>query len=142
MPRGIRKQNRILLVEDERPVRELVAAAVLGAGCEVASHQRSRSAGVGRFVQTDLALIDVSLPTGSGWLVGAKLKFSYPGLKLAFLIDKAGDEDRRLAKFLCTSSILNKPLTAAKVLESLGGRPASRYAQLAGQLRWPPPAAD
>jgi signal transduction histidine kinase len=83
---------RILVVEDESHVRDMLVEVLVGQGHEIVS----RSDGVSALASLegppfDLALIDVSMPGMSGWDVAKRLREAQPHVPIA-LVTGWGDQ--------------------------------------------------
>jgi len=83
---------RILVVEDEATVRDMLVDLLSGQGHDVVAHQDGASALArareGRF---DLALVDLSMPGMSGWDVAKGLREAQPQIPIA-LVTGWGDQ--------------------------------------------------
>lgn len=86
------RSARILVVEDERPVREVLVDLLARQGHEVIACEDGRSA-LARAdgPPFDLALVDLSMPGLSGWEVAKGLRASQPGVPIA-LVTGWGDQ--------------------------------------------------
>jgi signal transduction histidine kinase/ActR/RegA family two-component response regulator len=86
------RSARILVVDDEPPVREVLVDLLAGQGHEVIACEDGRSA-LARAEGSpfDLALVDLSMPGLSGWEVAKGLRASQPGVPIA-LVTGWGDQ--------------------------------------------------
>jgi signal transduction histidine kinase/ActR/RegA family two-component response regulator len=86
------RSARILVVDDEPPVREVLVDLLAGQGHEVIACEDGRSA-LARAdgPPFDLALVDLSMPGLSGWEVAKGLRASQPGVPIA-LVTGWGDQ--------------------------------------------------
>jgi DNA-binding response OmpR family regulator len=131
----VRKANKVLVVDDERSVRELVCATLRSAGHEVLSAGDGQKAlCIAHRFQPDIVLLDITLPLESGWLVAAKLKMLGDSPAIVFLSSGLNDEDHRLSRFLEGAAVWRKPLSAERVLEGMARleREALTATKLAG----------
>ncbi len=113
--------ERVLVVEDEDPVRVLVERILTGAGYRVASCRDAgeglRRAGDGDF---SLLLSDVILPGGTnGRDMAAELKKSRPGLKVLFMSGYSGDAIARRGVLEPGARLMQKPFTRDAVLRAV-----------------------
>ena len=86
------RRGRILVVEDERAVRDVLVDVLRGQGHEVVACMDGTTA----LAQIDgpafdLALVDLSMPGLSGWEVAEKLRAARPGVSIA-LVTGWGDQ--------------------------------------------------
>jgi DNA-binding response OmpR family regulator len=67
-PRGVKKRRRVLVVDDDRDLRELLAAVLSSAGYEVLTAENGAAAlSVLRAVLPDLIILDLMMPVMNGW---------------------------------------------------------------------------
>src|SRR5262245_29929922 len=90
-PRASRS-GRILVVEDERAVREVLVDVLRGQGHEVVACMDGAAA-LAQIEGSpfDLALVDLSMPGLSGWEVAEKFRAARPGMPIA-LVTGWGDQ--------------------------------------------------
>ena len=86
------RSARILVVEDESPVREMLVDVLAGQGHDVVARADGASA-LARLDDPafDLALVDLSMPGMSGWDVAKALRAAQPQLPIA-LVTGWGDQ--------------------------------------------------
>ena len=74
---------RILVIDDEESIRNVLCTLLEGAGYEVMEAQNGR-AGIQqcRRVSVDLVITDIIMPEGEGLETIRELRRSYPGLKI------------------------------------------------------------
>jgi signal transduction histidine kinase/DNA-binding response OmpR family regulator len=81
-----RRSARLLLIEDEPPVRDVVREMLEAGGyAVVAAAGGAEGLALCQTEPVDLVLTDVSMPEMSGWDVAAKLSERFPGLAVGFL---------------------------------------------------------
>jgi signal transduction histidine kinase/ActR/RegA family two-component response regulator len=86
------RSARILVVEDEASVREVLVDLLAGQGHEVVACEDGKSAlTVAEGPPFDLALVDLSMPGLSGWEVAKGLRAARPNLPIA-LVTGWGDQ--------------------------------------------------
>lgn len=111
------QQPRVLLVEDDLPIRTAVAAALGAAGYEVrAESDGSRIAEVAREHKPDLAVLDVHLPFGpDGFGIARQLR-SGSTMPIMFLTAADAVEDRLAGFGAGADDYLVKPFSMAELL--------------------------
>jgi signal transduction histidine kinase/DNA-binding response OmpR family regulator len=81
-----RRSARLLVIEDEPPVREVVCDMLEAGGyAVVAAGGGAEGVALCQAEPVDLVLTDVSMPEMSGWDVAARLSEQFPGLPVGFL---------------------------------------------------------
>jgi CheY-like chemotaxis protein len=119
----------VLLVEDDDPVRELIARALWANGFEVvaaASGEEALDLAHGR--QVDLLLSDVLLPNQNGFETAHQIHARSPQIPIVFMSGYYDQAVAEAAHLDITSTILQKPFAMADLLEHL------RAAYAASQL--------
>jgi two-component system response regulator GlrR len=123
-----RRSARLLLIEDEPPVRDVVREMLEAGGYAVVTAAGgAEGLALCQTEPVDLVLTDVSMPEMSGWDVAAKLSERFPGLAVGFL---TGWGDRldpdELARY-GVRFVLAKPVEARhlvrQVVEALESSP-------------------
>jgi CheY-like chemotaxis protein len=123
-----RRPTRVLLIEDEPPVRDVVREMLEAGGYAVVTAAGgAEGLALCQTEPVDLVLTDVSMPEMSGWDVAAKLSERFPGLAVGFL---TGWGDRldpdELARY-GVRFVLAKPVEARhlvrQVVEALESSP-------------------
>jgi DNA-binding response OmpR family regulator len=67
-PRSVKSRRRILVVDDDRDLRELLAAVLSSAGYEVLMAENGAAAlSVLRTILPDLIILDLMMPVMNGW---------------------------------------------------------------------------
>jgi two-component system cell cycle sensor histidine kinase/response regulator CckA len=111
---------RILLVEDEAPLRRLAERALLGAGYMVETAPDAEEAAA-RFAGPPPALLlsDVSLPGQDGLALARAARAAWPGLPVLLM---SGYAEAALGTDLAAEGIgfLDKPFTPAALLAAVG----------------------
>lgn len=116
---GPPSQPRLLVVEDEALVRELIVLELEDAGYAVVEAEDGPTAI--RLLETydDIALLftDIRLPGGlTGWDIAEKARALRPGLPVIYTTGFSRDELRLVAG----AHFLKKPYRPAAVLEAVG----------------------
>ncbi len=106
----------ILVAEDDRALREAVASAVRGAGCEVAVVGDGAAAVRAlRSATPDVVLLDIGLPFVDGWRVLAEIQG--PSQPSVIIISARGDqEDKVRALDMGADDYLAKPFGTEELL--------------------------
>lgn len=110
----------VLLVEDDDPVRELIARALRANGFEVvaaASGEEALDLEDGRHV--DLLLSDVMLPNQNGFETAHQIHARSPNIPIVFMSGYYDQAVAEAAHLDISSTILQKPFAMADLLEHL-----------------------
>jgi signal transduction histidine kinase/CheY-like chemotaxis protein len=119
-----RRTGKILVIEDEVPLRRLVVKVLKGAGYDVIEAVNGEEALVlaSRHPSIDLVLSDVVMPVVSGPELVARLKATRPELVVLFM----SGYDRALIDQKSAANFLPKPFSPrtllARVAELIGGQ--------------------
>ncbi|HJM42776.1 MAG: ATP-binding protein [Nitrospinota bacterium] len=112
--------RRILIIEDEEEVTELVAEILQGGGhtAEFATDPRD---GLDRFKNGtfDIVITDLSMPEMPGWLVAEEIRRLNPSVPLILLTGWGGQLDPERLKANHIDSVLSKPINRADILNSV-----------------------
>jgi two-component system CheB/CheR fusion protein len=114
--------RRIVVVEDNRELRELLAELLSVCGHEVQVAATGREAlAVIAATTPDVALVDIGLPDLDGCEVARRIRGGPAGraLQLVALTGHADEEDRRMALAAGFDDFLIKPVEAAQLLAVL-----------------------
>jgi CheY-like chemotaxis protein len=106
----------ILIVDDEKPIRDLVSLILTRAGHEVAVAEDAGQAL--RFLEQgvpDLMLTDIVMPGMSGLALAAQAHHRRPGLRVMFMSGFASQYEGELSGSVC----LSKPFTASQLLAAV-----------------------
>lgn len=109
---------KILIVDDEADVCQLLATALRDEGYEVGTAKDGDDA-MREFAcfRPDLILLDVMIPEQDGFLVCAKIKLIEPAPKVVFVTALPEGESDRMANYLHSDGIIHKPFTIRQILE-------------------------
>jgi DNA-binding response OmpR family regulator len=124
--------TRIVVIEDEQPIRRGVVDALRASGYEVAEaadgacgQQEAVRSGV------DLVLLDLLLPRRSGLEVLAEVRKVRPSLPVIILTARGGEDDRVRGLKMGADDYVVKPFSARELLARIeavlrrsGGRPS------------------
>ncbi len=113
-----RGSGTVLLVEDEKAVRELATEALTAAGW----HVRAAGDGASALAQAagqpiDLVISDVVMPGMSGWELCRRLDRERPGLPVIFISGYAGDQTPPEIASRPRTIFLGKPFRLAELVE-------------------------
>jgi CheY-like chemotaxis protein len=118
--------ERILLAEDEQPVREIVARTLRRHGYTVDETHDGREAlqhWMAGPDDYDLVLTDVVMPTMGGWELGQRLRELRPDIRVIYM---SGYSDEVMAQHGVTSTrdlaLLQKPFAPRDLLAALRAR--------------------
>jgi two-component system OmpR family response regulator len=101
-------RGRVLVIEDDEPLRELVATVLCDAGYQVTATRAVREAvGVLREWRPDLVVMDLRMPDADGWAAGAPQRRSVFADVPLLILTAASDVERR-ARAVATP-VLAKP---------------------------------
>jgi DNA-binding response OmpR family regulator len=128
-------ENRILVVDDDASVREMLARVLAGEGYLVSAAADGASAlEIAAATKIDLVLLDLNMPGKSGWDTFERLSAENPLLPV--IIVTARSNQLFTAMGAGVGALLEKPLHFPKLLQTvqqLLAEPAeSRLARMAG----------
>ena len=117
---------RILIVEDERTLREGLTDLLSAAGHDVVAHDGGRSAvDCGTHEAFDLVLLDLMLPDLDGIEVCRRLRRARPSLYILMLTARGSEDDRVAGLDAGADDYLTKPFAVRELLariKALGRR--------------------
>jgi hypothetical protein len=127
-----RRPTRVLLIEDEPPVRE-VMREMLEAGGYVVAEAAGGAEGLAHCEAepVDLVLTDVSMPEMSGWDVAAKFSERWPGLPVGFLTGWGDRLDPAELARLGVRFVLAKPIEARRLIRQVADALESNSSRIA-----------
>jgi two-component system, OmpR family, response regulator len=113
-------EARLLVVDDERTILELLAGSLRFAGFEVVTAasgaEALRAAAASR---PDLVLLDVMMPDGDGFEVVRQMRSSGPDIPVIFLSARDGVSERVAGLALGGDDYVTKPFSLDEVLERI-----------------------
>jgi two-component system OmpR family response regulator len=113
-------EARLLVVEDEEMILELLAGSLRFAGFEVmtaaSGAEALRAAAASR---PDLMLLDVMMPDGDGFEVVRRMRSSGPDVPVIFLSARDGVRERIAGLALGGDDYVTKPFSLDEVLERI-----------------------
>ena len=111
---------RILVVEDERLVRDALEFILKGQGHQVTSAESGEKA-LEAFAEAehDIALVDLGLPGRNGYDVAQELKRRKPGMPVLLVTGWGGDIDRDRARRIGVDGVVNKPYEPQELLRAI-----------------------
>ena len=111
---------RILHVDDEPDIRLLISASLHEFGYVVATAGTSAEAlELAKQFKFDLCILDVRLPDDSGIELCKKIQVLQPKVPVLYYSAYASDEEQEAALSVCGDSYLKKPVSAAKLEETI-----------------------
>jgi len=117
---------RILIVEDERTLREGLTDLLSAAGHDVVAHERGRPAvDCGTREAFDLVLLDLMLPDLDGVEVCRRLRRARPSLPILMLTARGSEDDKVAGLEAGADDYLTKPFAVRELLariQALGRR--------------------
>jgi DNA-binding response OmpR family regulator len=120
---------RILIVEDERTLREGLSDLLSAAGHEVIAHENGREAVESGIQQVfDLVLLDLMLPDLDGIEVCRRLRRARPSLHILMLTARGSEDDKVAGLEAGADDYLTKPFAVRELLArvtALGRRAAA-----------------
>jgi two-component system, OmpR family, response regulator len=113
-------EARLLVVDDEQTILELLAGSLRFAGFEVVTAasgaEALRAAAASR---PDLVLLDVMMPDGDGFEVVRQMRSSGPDIPVIFLSARDGVSERVAGLALGGDDYVTKPFSLDEVLERI-----------------------
>lgn len=108
--------TRIMVIEDERPIRQLLYYQLSGAGYDLKCYPSGR-AGLERFLfdQPDLVLLDVMMPDMSGWETCRQIRAA-SNVPIIMLTSKDSDSDVVTGLSLGADDYITKPFNLPLLL--------------------------
>lgn len=107
----------VLLVEDDEPVRELLARLLADRGLEVLAVSSGEEAlDVERARRIDLMLSDVMLPGQNGFEVARLIRQRSPQMRILFMSGYVNQNAARADEFDLGTMLLQKPFTVADLM--------------------------
>ncbi|MBD8103817.1 MULTISPECIES: response regulator transcription factor [Plantibacter] len=115
-------QIRVLIVDDEEGIRELLAEVLTGQGWTVETASTGMSAvRTALTFQPDIAVLDIVLPDFSGLDVLDRIRTQLPDIRVLFLTANDAVEDRILGIDAGGDDYVTKPFSIDEVVSRLRG---------------------
>jgi nitrogen-specific signal transduction histidine kinase len=116
----LRGRERVLLVEDEDPVREVSARLLRRAGYSVVEHKDGHSA-LREFEQNsfDILVTDMVMPGMGGRELARRVRSTEPSLPIVFMSGYTDDEELRSSVLDSRALFIEKPFTPELLLSKL-----------------------
>ncbi len=112
-----KQKPRVLVVEDDRPIRSSLEVALAREGYEVeACEDAHRISQMAQQFRPDLAILDVHLPGGPDGYTAARVLRSSSDIPILFLTAADGIEDRLAGFEAGGDDYLSKPFSMAELL--------------------------
>ncbi|PZA06128.1 MULTISPECIES: response regulator transcription factor [unclassified Meiothermus] len=106
---------RVLLVDDDPAIREVLGAYLRQEGYEVVEAVDGLEA-LGKIPQANLVVLDLMLPRLSGWELARELRRDYPELPVLMLTAKGEEEERIRGLDLGADDYVVKPFSPREVV--------------------------
>ena len=122
-PSAAAGQGRILIVEDEKPIQQLLKAVFERAGYQTLLADDGRQAidrHADKLAAIDLAIVDLLMPRLDGLETSRELRQRKPDLKIILMSGFAPEELSSKLGELIVSAILQKPFKSENVLSIVG----------------------
>ena len=111
---------RILIVEDDKDIARALQLRLVNKGFEVSvAHDAATATIVARKAKPDVALLDISMPGGSGFDVAERLLGIFGSLPMIFLSADGRAEMRTKAKEMGALHFFAKPFVAEDLVAAL-----------------------
>jgi DNA-binding response OmpR family regulator len=108
--------GRILIVDDEAPIRRVLRAALAAKGYEVMEAERAEDAlALMRSEKCDLTLLDINMPGITGLDLCRKLRSSSDLTHVVVVVMSTGEEHRAQALDAGADDYLSKPFGVTQV---------------------------
>jgi two-component system chemotaxis response regulator CheY len=121
MPNAPTKRLRILVVDDEKVMRELLMLHLKEAGYEVLAAEDPVAAGpLVLKEKPDLLIVDVHMPYMTGYEFVAALKSDPETRDIPVIFLSTDDDVADQARTLGAAAFLSKPVTVDKLLKAVG----------------------
>lgn len=110
----------VLLVEDDRAVSEAVAMRLQANGFDVTQTYDAATATMAiRKAAPDVALLDINMPAGNGFVVAERLKRLDSSTPFIFMTASNREESRTKALSMGAKGYLEKPFSAQALLTAI-----------------------
>jgi DNA-binding response OmpR family regulator len=135
------KPRRILLIEDDRDIAELVRLHLVDLGCEV-DHANDGAVGLAQAQSQryDLVILDLMLPGLDGLEICKRLRAGADYLPILMTTSKASELDRVLGLELGADDYLTKPFSVGELMARVKAIFRRVDAMAAAAAEPPPPA--
>jgi two-component system, NtrC family, response regulator PilR len=111
---------RILHVDDDPDIRLMISASLHEFGYVVATAGTNAEAlELARQLKFDLCILDVRLPDGNGIELCQEIHNLQPKTPVLYYSAYASDEEQEAALSVCGDAYLKKPVSAAKLEETI-----------------------
>ena len=114
---------RVLVVDDEANIAELISMALRYEGCEVtaAAHRRPRPSSTAKTFGPDAVVLDMMLPDFDGLEVLRRMRAADPDVPVLFLTARDAVEDRVAGLTAGGDDYVTKPFSLEEVVARLRG---------------------
>ena len=114
-------QRRILIVDDDPHVCRVMSYALGKAGyCVEAAYSAGEALASASAQPPELAVLDLGLPDGDGFLLCRKLKALLPHLRVVILTGRSSSEDSQQASAAGADEYMTKPFSPTALDRAIG----------------------
>ncbi|PYK03079.1 MAG: hypothetical protein DME35_09900 [Verrucomicrobia bacterium] len=115
-------KTHVLHVDDDPDIRLLISASLRDFGYVVATAgTKAEALELAKQFKFDLCILDVRLPDGSGIELCQNILDLQPKVPVLYYSAYASDEEQEAALSVCGDAYLKKPVSAAKLEETISG---------------------
>ena len=133
------RRTRVLVVEDDRNIVDLIQANLAVRGYEVATcADAAKAVGTFEAENPDLVLLDLNLPNGDGFELCRQLR-ERSGVGIIVVSARRGEHDKVRALNLGADDYLTKPFGVEELLARIGATLRRTRAAAGGGAELPPP---
>jgi DNA-binding response OmpR family regulator len=113
--------TRVLIVDDDTAIRELLMTLLRLEGVEVAAAENGEAALAAVAAQRpDVVVVDVQMPGMDGYDLCRRLKVDASGPRVVMLSGHTSSQDERDGRAAGADAFLRKPFSPLELLETLG----------------------
>ena len=115
-------KKSILVIEDTKSVRQILAAMLVDEGYEVVTAIDGKDGlDLAKRERPDLIILDVMLPEMNGYEVCCRLKFDeeYEHIPVILLTARRKEADRKKAEQTCADAYLTKPFEREALVQEI-----------------------
>lgn len=110
----------VLVVEDDRNIARSICMRLAANGLETATAYDAPSATtVARRCKPDVAILDITMPGGDGFMVAERLRALFPEIQIVFLTANSHPDTQSRAQSLAPKAFVSKPFAAADLLAAI-----------------------
>ena len=112
--------KRVLVVEDDQSIAKALALRLKSIGCQAnIANDAVTAATVARRCNPDVAVLDISMPGGDGFVVAERLRRQNDNLPIVFITANAQPELRERAMEMGATAFFSKPYVADELMNAI-----------------------